>query len=370
MRYCDLRACALVGVLALAGCELILVDESEKDFTVDAGGRCTDCEGTCVDLETDPANCGGCGRRCDPGELCSSGTCASSMCPSGLTRCIIGIDRRTACVDTRWDSTHCGGCGQGCSDTCEDAVCTGEVCRLPEIGCDADGCVNALTDEDHCGGCNVYCDGAADETCVDGYCTRQMDGGLDGGGASCESGQTDCGALGCLDLDSDRTSCGVCGRSCGPGEQCTGGACECAFSEACGVCASPYSYPHCGGVCESYCSPDRGQWCAGSMCVAVSASSRPYDIYPDPLVGGTIFMRFATYVCTDYLTENVARVACRDGGFLGGRVVVGTLTGLAAIPDLYSVTCSGAESNLTGCSFARTTTCRRDRLLIACDAPP
>jgi hypothetical protein len=41
----------------------------------DAGLDATCCNGTCVSLYFDAANCGGCGRVCPPGQRCSAGTC-------------------------------------------------------------------------------------------------------------------------------------------------------------------------------------------------------------------------------------------------------------------------------------------------------
>jgi DNA-binding beta-propeller fold protein YncE len=37
------------------------------------------CEGQCVDLETDPANCGACGARCDDDQICVGGRCAIAI---------------------------------------------------------------------------------------------------------------------------------------------------------------------------------------------------------------------------------------------------------------------------------------------------
>src|SRR3569832_1375884 len=46
----------------------------------------TTCDDKCVDLQSDPANCGACGTACAAGEASSSGACAVS-CQAGLTEC-------------------------------------------------------------------------------------------------------------------------------------------------------------------------------------------------------------------------------------------------------------------------------------------
>jgi hypothetical protein len=53
----------------------------------DEGDTC--CSGQCVDLQTDPDNCGGCGPEfaCDAGETCSQGQCVSDECASGEVLC-------------------------------------------------------------------------------------------------------------------------------------------------------------------------------------------------------------------------------------------------------------------------------------------
>ena len=43
-------------------------------------GGTTRCNGACVDTNTDPNNCGGCGDECDPGEVCRQGECACDVC--------------------------------------------------------------------------------------------------------------------------------------------------------------------------------------------------------------------------------------------------------------------------------------------------
>jgi hypothetical protein len=88
------------------------------------------CNGTCVDTESDPANCGACGTACLPTEVCVSpavgtvGHCALAAtagmpCPANYTSCGSG-----SCVLTSammGDPAHCGGCDTVCAP---DEVCT------------------------------------------------------------------------------------------------------------------------------------------------------------------------------------------------------------------------------------------------------
>ncbi|MGH2534462.1 MAG: hypothetical protein ACRDJW_19515 [Thermomicrobiales bacterium] len=71
------RSCTLPG--AVGFCSL-----------VPAGGPCGDggmcCDEGCVETDTDPFNCGGCGVRCRVAELCSNGEC---VCP-GFPTCGTG----------------------------------------------------------------------------------------------------------------------------------------------------------------------------------------------------------------------------------------------------------------------------------------
>src|SRR3954469_7507453 len=83
------------------------------------------CAGVCVDLEADPANCGGCGNRCPagdagvqpPGEICYRGQCVDS-CPAPTQRC------GGTCSDLQSDPLHCGVCTNSCNGgSCQAGDC-------------------------------------------------------------------------------------------------------------------------------------------------------------------------------------------------------------------------------------------------------
>jgi hypothetical protein len=72
----------------------------------------SNCFGSCVDLETDWNNCGGCGVVCGSGGGCFGGTCVapppSSPCGAGLTTC------GGECVSISKHAGHCGACFNSC----------------------------------------------------------------------------------------------------------------------------------------------------------------------------------------------------------------------------------------------------------------
>ena len=72
------------------------------------------CGATCVDKQTDSANCGTCGHTCAaPESACIAGACA---CPAGQTLC------GGTCIPTDSDPSNCGGCGVSCAATCTQAI--------------------------------------------------------------------------------------------------------------------------------------------------------------------------------------------------------------------------------------------------------
>lgn len=75
------------------------------------------CQGACVDVSSNPDNCGGCGKSCGQGNACQSGQCA---CSPSLTKC------EGSCVDLKSDENNCGQCGNQCDN---DQQCKGGDCK-------------------------------------------------------------------------------------------------------------------------------------------------------------------------------------------------------------------------------------------------
>src|SRR6267154_3921493 len=82
-------------------------DKDHDDDDLKCVGACpagmTACDGRCVDLRSDPDNCGRCDSECQEshGQVCSNGKCAARCAPT-LTNC------SGACVDEKADPANCG----------------------------------------------------------------------------------------------------------------------------------------------------------------------------------------------------------------------------------------------------------------------
>jgi hypothetical protein len=174
----------------------------------------------CVDLKTDPKNCGSCGKVCSgPNASCVGGTCCSPggarsgasgsalgamfaaqatlCCPEGQTECAGG------CVDLSTDPDNCGRCGNLCSqgDTCVNGSCqSGGQCQ-------------GHGDCDFSQGCE-YCDQST-HTCK----------------STCKPNETCCPFRSnpnshCVDLSNDSQNCGQCNHNCRT-SFCAQGQCAC-----------------------------------------------------------------------------------------------------------------------------------------------
>jgi hypothetical protein len=138
----------------------------------------TFCGGACTNTQTDPRNCGGCGKTCNTamGETCQKGTCGPP-CTGGTTRC------GTVCLDVQNDPQNCGDCGKKCG--------VGEACTQ--------------------GKCTLLCRSGLSA------CPRTSAPVSDAGMSSDASAPMDAGAVSaseCVDLQSDPDNCGKCGNKC------------------------------------------------------------------------------------------------------------------------------------------------------------
>jgi len=188
---------------------------------VGAACRCvagyTVCDGRCVDLFNDGANCGACASLCEGG-ICALGRCVAVAPPPDA-----GRDAGDAAACVSMTPGNC--CGVACptrphasAATCAEGRC-GIVCDAGFGDCDGNltnGCetdVSASTS--HCGACGAAC--AAGRACVRSACVcPPLRGDCDGDATNgCE-----------LDIGTSDLNCGACGRACARGQFCTGGNCR------------------------------------------------------------------------------------------------------------------------------------------------
>src|SRR4051812_2340209 len=168
----------------------------------------TRCGSACVDLRSDPANCGACGSVC-PVDSCVEGAC---RCPGEFGYSCTGV-----CIDLGSDPANCGSCGNVCGLglSCIHGSCLGS-CEPGFTLCNS-GCVDLNSDPGNCGVCGMVCEsGLVATECRGGECVR----------ADCSVGLEYCGAADlCRDLSSDPAHCGACGNAC-PSGVCSGRVCE------------------------------------------------------------------------------------------------------------------------------------------------
>lgn len=308
----------------------VRLDIARTDVLACADGQAS-CGGRCVDVASDVANCGACGRVCAlPRAIarCVAGQCAIALCETGfgdcngraedgcdtflgssshcgrcgvacdtarpfcdealgqcVTGCPPGLARCAArCVDTRSDVEHCGGCQQRCQFANGIASCVGGRCALASCNagfadCDgnaSNGCETPLSTASNCARCGDACTGG---TPVCDVVRRACDSG-------CPASTLRCGAL-CVDIASDVMHCGGCDRRCAfanASALCTGGRCvmgPCAqgFFDCDGLSSNGCevdgrsSLVHCGR-CDARCAPSNASpVCVGGQCGYAACAS-------------------------------------------------------------------------------------------------
>ena len=256
-------ACLFGALVALAGCKSTIALRacpSPQEL----------CAGVCVDVTTDPVNCGACASPCfapDGGAaVCTAGACADFSCPAPEVHCP-GVDDR--CVDAASDPAHCGACDKACpalnggSAACSGGKC-GIACASPLVAVGG-ACVDPASDASNCGAAGHACvspeGGAAG--CAGGKCA-----------GACPQGASLCGGTGdgggkCLDVSRDPANCGACGHACGAPEggsaACVGGVCAgtCGSSKA--VCGAGVDG---GGTCADLATDAKNCAACGHACAA------------------------------------------------------------------------------------------------------
>ncbi|MGK0360524.1 MAG: Notch-like protein, partial [Bradymonadia bacterium] len=252
--FANAAGACLDGACALIACEPGFVDadgerrngcEQRCDASNDGVEVCDDRDNDCdgqldegTHFDTDPENCGGCGRI-EPGFVCGfpngmagcdGGRCVLAGClpgfvdadgraetgcetpcaPSGAEVCD-GSDndcdgRVDEDFDVQVDPDRCGACDTPCVTANARARCVGGRCEI-------DACPPGFVDvdQDPRTGCEYACAPAGDEVCdtVDNDCNGRIDEGFD--------------------IFADVAHCGGCGRACAPANAvavCSAGQCD------------------------------------------------------------------------------------------------------------------------------------------------
>lgn len=202
---CAISLGVVCGLLTSEVCNNdTIVSQLERVCCAGSGGE-NCCNNECVNINTDPVNCGGCNDSCEQCERCEEGICLSYC--ENITDCCVdvccGANEKCCgvgeiCIDISSDSNNCGGCGLTC-DGCSQCVNGGCVsgCANGDICCDG-MCVDAA-----CGGCDVCPPG---QICSNGFCCAPCSVGdpINGGCVNqCVSGQQCCNGVcwdfGCCD---------------------------------------------------------------------------------------------------------------------------------------------------------------------------
>ena len=239
------------------GCDDATIIAYEGDKCVpECGSAMVCCAGTCVDTNSDAYHCGKCWNQCRNHEVCDSGSCKSPSAKTCSPAC--DSNRRCCgetCIDVLTDPKNCGTCGVACPDgiACVDGKCDvkptcqcsdGKVCDengdcvvkcgsslcRPDESCCGNTCTTLDTVK-HCGSCDNACQGNA-PFCQYGACADKCSP------QTCEAQSAQCGTVndGC----GNALDCG----SCADGKVCTSNQCV----EACTPRTCENEHKNCGFI--------------------------------------------------------------------------------------------------------------------------
>ena len=202
-------------------------EEGELVGFLDEESAAICCSGACADVTQDPNNCGFCGVVCPSGICVTSGggddcfpagpdeNCLQSCGP--MTLCSQG-----ACVDSSCDddAVFCAA-----EDGAVGMCCLG----LPSAGVPLPvWCADLANDPANCGGCGFRC--PAGQGCAQGVCSGTPPDCAHriGGFCNLDAGPSYlcCPGVGCTNVDSDATNCGICGVVCPSSTACLNGSCR------------------------------------------------------------------------------------------------------------------------------------------------
>src|SRR5438552_2851033 len=138
--------CTHPGSTSECGTSQICGNDNLCTRIVDCGKGQARCNGNCIDITTDPNNCGYCAGLTSP-----AGVVCSVSCPTGETKC----GAPAQCVNTTTDRNNCGTCGSICAagHICQSGNCQTLSCPDPLVDCGTGTCINPNIDAANCGFC-------------------------------------------------------------------------------------------------------------------------------------------------------------------------------------------------------------------------
>ncbi len=137
-------------------------------------------DGCEINTATDPNNCGVCGKKCGPGQICLQEGMNPPRCACAANETLCGVGNALSCADLMNDPNNCGVCGNRCTGgtnhgapTCRKGFCDYD-CEQGWGDCDgnpANGCeTNLMVNQGNCGACGNRCDTGAGQPCIAGKC--------------------------------------------------------------------------------------------------------------------------------------------------------------------------------------------------------